>query len=100
MSGAADRFREAAAREGLAPKVRRFPEGTRTAEDAARAIGCDVAQIVKSLVFVADDVPVLALTSGRNRVDPSKVAALCGATEVSWGLTACGRSRRVVLTSP
>jgi len=82
VSGAADRFREAAAREGLAPKVRRFPEGTRTAEDAARAIGCDVAQIVKSLVFVADDVPVLAITSGRNRVDPSKVAALCGATEV------------------
>ena len=85
MSGAADRFREAAVRAGLDPDVRRFPEGTRTAVDAARAIGCDVAQIVKSLVFVADDAPVLVLTSGRNRVDSSKVAALCGAAEVRKG---------------
>jgi len=82
VTGAAARFREAAARAGLDPDVRRFPEGTRTAEDAARAIGCDVAQIVKSLVFVADHMPILMLTSGRNRVDPSKVAALCGATQV------------------
>jgi prolyl-tRNA editing enzyme YbaK/EbsC (Cys-tRNA(Pro) deacylase) len=82
VSGAADRFAEAAAAAGIALESRRFPEGTRTAEDAARAIGCDVAQIVKSLVFVADGVPVLALTSGRNRVDPSKVAALCGASDV------------------
>jgi prolyl-tRNA editing enzyme YbaK/EbsC (Cys-tRNA(Pro) deacylase) len=40
-----------------------------------------VGQIVKSLVFVADDQPVLALTSGRNRVDPEKIAALRGASE-------------------
>jgi prolyl-tRNA editing enzyme YbaK/EbsC (Cys-tRNA(Pro) deacylase) len=82
VSGATDRFREAAARAGLEVDVRRFPEGTRTAEDAARAIGCDVAQIVKSLVFVAGGDPVLALTSGRNRVDVGRIAALCGASDV------------------
>jgi len=81
VSGAADRFREAAARAGLDVEARRFPEGTRTAEDAARAIGCDVAQIVKSLVFMAGDDPVLALTSGRNRVDVDRIAALCGASD-------------------
>jgi len=81
VSDAAGRFADAAAAAGLAPDVRRFPEGTRTAEDAARAIGCDVGQIVKSLVFVAGSEPVLALTSGRNRVDPGKLAALCGAPD-------------------
>jgi prolyl-tRNA editing enzyme YbaK/EbsC (Cys-tRNA(Pro) deacylase) len=54
-----------------------FPEGTRTAEDAARAVGCDVAQIVKSLVFDAGSSPVLLLVSGANRVDlPTAAAAL------------------------
>ncbi|HWM08414.1 MAG TPA: YbaK/EbsC family protein [Solirubrobacteraceae bacterium] len=69
---------EAAAREGLAIDVRRFPEGTRTAADAARAVGCEVAQIVKSLVFMADDRPVIALVSGANRVDLDKLAAATG----------------------
>jgi prolyl-tRNA editing enzyme YbaK/EbsC (Cys-tRNA(Pro) deacylase) len=78
VSRALDRFLEAASTLGLAPAVRRFPEGTKTAADAARAIGCDVVQIVKSLVFVVDDTPVLVLTSGRNRVDTTKLAALCG----------------------
>ena len=77
-----ERF-EAAARDlGLALEVRRFPEGTRTAEDAARAIGCHVGQIVKSLVFVADGTPFLALTSGSNRADPARLAGLLGASEV------------------
>jgi prolyl-tRNA editing enzyme YbaK/EbsC (Cys-tRNA(Pro) deacylase) len=58
---------------GLELDVREFPEGTRTAADAASAIGCQVDQIVKSLVFVADTDPVLVLTSGGNRVDVVKV---------------------------
>jgi prolyl-tRNA editing enzyme YbaK/EbsC (Cys-tRNA(Pro) deacylase) len=58
---------------GLELDVRKFPEGTRTAADAARAIGCQVDQIVKSLVFMADTEPVLVLTSGGNRVDVVKV---------------------------
>jgi Cys-tRNA(Pro) deacylase len=82
MAGAIERFVGAARALGLEPDVRRFPEGTKTAEDAAAAIGCDVAQIVKSLVFMADDRPVLALTSGRNRVDTAKLAEAAGATEV------------------
>jgi prolyl-tRNA editing enzyme YbaK/EbsC (Cys-tRNA(Pro) deacylase) len=76
-----ERF-EAAGRElGLDLEVRRFPEGTRTAQDAARAIGCDVGQIVKSLVFVADGRPFVALTSGSNRADPERLPALVGAGE-------------------
>jgi prolyl-tRNA editing enzyme YbaK/EbsC (Cys-tRNA(Pro) deacylase) len=66
---------EAAAAEGLAIEVRRFPEGTRTAADAARAVECEVAQIVKSLVFLVDDRPVVALVSGANRVDLDKLAS-------------------------
>ncbi len=66
---------------GLDPRVRRFPEGTKTAQDAAKAIGCDVAQIVKSLVFMADTRPVIAFTSGANRVDPAKLARVAGAAE-------------------
>ena len=70
---------EAAADHGLDIDVQRFPAGTRTAADAARAVGCEVAQIVKSLVFVADDRPVVALVSGANRVDLDKLAVAAGA---------------------
>lgn len=80
-SNAIDRFLEAARALGHPVEVRRFPEGTKTAEAAARAIGCDVGQIVKSLVFVADGRPVLALTSGANRVDTARLAVLVGAED-------------------
>jgi len=82
MSDALDRFVEAARAAGIDPDVRRFPQGTRTAADAARAIGCEVAQIVKSLVFAADDEPILAFTSGANRVDVDRLATLAGAVSV------------------
>ncbi len=59
-----------------------FPQGTRTAADAAAAIGCDVAQIVKSLVFVADDQAFVALTSGPNRADTDRLSELLGADGV------------------
>ena len=58
--------------------VREFPEGTRTAVDAARAVGCDVGQIVKSLVFLAAGNPVVALMSGANRLDEARLAAVAG----------------------
>jgi prolyl-tRNA editing enzyme YbaK/EbsC (Cys-tRNA(Pro) deacylase) len=80
VSGALERFSAAARALGLHPEVRRFPQGTKTAVDAANAIGCDVGQIVKSLVFMADDGPVLALTSGSNRVDEGKLAVAAGAS--------------------
>ncbi len=63
--------------------VQRFPEGTRTAADAARAIGCELGQIVKSLVFVAGSSPVMALVSGSNQLDPAKLAALVGSPAVA-----------------
>ncbi len=58
--------------------VREFPEGTRTATDAARAVGCEVGQIVKSLVFVAGGRPVVALVSGANRLDERRLAEIAG----------------------
>jgi prolyl-tRNA editing enzyme YbaK/EbsC (Cys-tRNA(Pro) deacylase) len=82
MSRAADRFAAAARERGLSPEIRRFPEGTRTAEAAARAVGCDVGQIVKTLVFVADGTPFLAFTSGANRADTERLAQILGAQEV------------------
>ena len=54
-------------------RVQEFPEGTRTAANAAAAIGCDVAQIVKSLVFVRDGEPVLVLCGGANTVDAERL---------------------------
>jgi prolyl-tRNA editing enzyme YbaK/EbsC (Cys-tRNA(Pro) deacylase) len=82
MSGAIDRFTEAARAAGVDPAIQRFPDGTKTAQDAATAIGVEVGQIVKSLIFMADDRPVLALTSGVNRVDEGRLAALAGAEAV------------------
>ncbi|UUN27356.1 YbaK/EbsC family protein [Streptomyces sp. FIT100] len=63
------RFAEALRELGLHVEVRRFPDATRTAAEAAAAIGCDVGEIVKSLVFEADGVPVLVLMDGASRVD-------------------------------
>jgi prolyl-tRNA editing enzyme YbaK/EbsC (Cys-tRNA(Pro) deacylase) len=74
------RVADAARRAGLEIGVEHFPEGTRTAADAARAIGCAVDQIVKSLVFMADERPVVALLSGANRLDPDLLAAATGAS--------------------
>ncbi len=82
-STALERFTARAAERGIDPEVRTFPEGTRTAADAAAAIGCDVAQIVKSLVFRADAEPVLVLTSGANRVDEAALADLLGARAIA-----------------
>ena len=77
-----ERVTAEASQAGLRIEVRRFPEGTRTAADAARAIGCEVAQIVKSLVFVADERPVLALVSGANLADTAALARELSATDV------------------
>ena len=75
---AAERFVEAARASGLEPDVRTFPKDTRTAQQAADALGCELGQIVKSLIFKAGDELVLVLTSGVNRVDEGRVAPLFG----------------------
>ncbi|HEY8656948.1 MAG TPA: YbaK/EbsC family protein [Candidatus Limnocylindria bacterium] len=71
-----------AAAHGIAVAVRRFAGTTRTAEDAAARIGCDVAAIVKSLVFLADGAPVVALCSGADRVDVERLRQATGAGTV------------------
>lgn len=69
---------EAARSRGLEIEPRRFPEGTKTAADAAAAIGVGVGQIVKSLVFAVDGEVVLAYVSGSNQLDERKLAAAAG----------------------
>ncbi len=69
---------DAAAAAGLDLDVIEYPDGTRTAQDAAAAVGCEVGQIVKSLIFSVDGELVLALTSGSNRVDTDALTAAAG----------------------
>jgi prolyl-tRNA editing enzyme YbaK/EbsC (Cys-tRNA(Pro) deacylase) len=69
----------AAGRElGLEIEPRSFPEGTRTAQEAADAIGVELGQIVKSLIFGVDGAVVLAYVSGANRLDEKLLAAAAG----------------------
>ncbi|WP_330288606.1 YbaK/EbsC family protein [Streptomyces sp. NBC_00576] len=77
------RFAEALDELGLSElhsRIRRFPDETRTAAEAAAAIGCELSQICKSLIFSADGVPVLVLMDGASRVDVELVRReLCAA---------------------
>ena len=74
----------AAARErGLEITTKRFPEGTKTAQDAANAIGVSVGQIVKSLVFAVDGEIVMAYVSGANQLDEKKLAQAAGGMKCS-----------------
>lgn len=74
---------EAARALGLEITTRRFPEGTKTAQDAANAIGVLVGQIVKSLVFAVDGEIVMACVSGANQLDEKKLAAAAGGVKCS-----------------
>ncbi len=80
MSGSSsvDRVRAALAAAGHPDTIAAFPEGTRSAADAAAAVGCEVAQIAKSIVFRAGTRAVVVIASGANRVDMGKVAAVIG----------------------
>ena len=77
-SGSVKRVRDALSAAGHPDTILRFPEGTRTAADAAAAVGCDVAQIAKSIVFRAGSRAALVIASGANRVDREKAAAALG----------------------
>ncbi len=68
---------------GVDVRPRRFPEGTKTAQDAANAIGVAVGQIVKSLVFAVDGVVLMAYVSGANQLDEKKLAAAAGGRKCS-----------------
>lgn len=80
MHPATERFLACAETDyGLSVTPKQFPEGTKTAADAAAAIGCAVDQIVKSIVLVGDDTtPFVVLTSGANRVDEDAAASVLG----------------------
>ncbi|HEX3539015.1 MAG TPA: YbaK/EbsC family protein [Acidimicrobiales bacterium] len=69
---------EAGRRIGLEVRPKEFPQSTRTAAEAAAAIGVELGQIVKSLIFTVDDRPVLALVGGDRQLDEAKLAAAAG----------------------
>jgi Cys-tRNA(Pro) deacylase len=75
-----ERVRSALLAAGLATEIKEFDASTRTSADAAAAIGCDVSQIAKSLVFKVKESgkAVLVIASGTNRVDEKKLGALVG----------------------
>jgi len=73
-----ERVRQALAEAGHPDTITAFPAGTRTAADAATAVGCDVAQIAKSIVFRAGPRPAVIITSGANRVDQRKAEVALG----------------------
>jgi hypothetical protein len=79
-TGSVERVRAALLAAGHPDTITAFPAGTRTAADAAAAVGCTVAQIAKSIVFRAGERAALIVTSGANRVDQAKAGALLGVT--------------------
>ncbi|RQV35413.1 YbaK/EbsC family protein [Burkholderia cenocepacia] len=81
LSKRAQYFQDLLADRGLQMEVLELPASTRTADDAARTLGCQKAQIVKSLVFrsLADNRPVVVLASGPNRVNEVAISELIGA---------------------
>ena len=78
---ASQRVVEAARERGLEIDIHLFPEGTKTSADAAAAVGCDLSAIAKSLVFMVDDRPVVAIMSGDRRIDPDRLAAAVGGSK-------------------
>jgi prolyl-tRNA editing enzyme YbaK/EbsC (Cys-tRNA(Pro) deacylase) len=83
MHPTAEQFvKRASDQYGIEPDVREFDEGTKTAADAAEALGCDLAQIASSIVMIADGDPIVVITSGANRVDEDTIAEHLGAGQV------------------
>ncbi len=78
MKASVQRVADALAQLGIQVEITEFSESTRTADEAAAAVNSTVGQIVKSLVFLAGEQPVLAMASGANRVDTEKLAEVAG----------------------
>lgn len=80
LSKNAQSIQDALSKKGLAMKVIEFPSSTRTAQEAAAVIGCEVAQIVKSLIFRTEETnrPILVLASGINLVNEKTIALHVG----------------------
>ena len=109
LSPSAQRVQQALTQLGLTLEVVELPDSTRSAAEAAAAIGCTVGQIAKSLIFKTkgSEKPVLVIASGSNRVDEKKIAALLGKKNQQsrgrfcapanwfchWGRASCGSHR-------
>ncbi|GJM41461.1 MAG: aminoacyl-tRNA deacylase [Ardenticatenaceae bacterium] len=78
MHPSSQKVADAAQELGLAIEIKTFEKTTRSAQEAADAIGCELAQIVKSLCFSVNGEPIMALVSGKNQLDERKLATLCG----------------------
>ena len=80
LTGSAQRVQDALNEHGVACVVLELPQSTRTAQEAAEAIGCTVSQIVKSLIFQgkSSGKPILVVASGSNRVDEKRLKQLVG----------------------
>jgi prolyl-tRNA editing enzyme YbaK/EbsC (Cys-tRNA(Pro) deacylase) len=78
MRPSVQRVADALAAAGIVVDIQEFAESTRTAEQAAQAVDATIGQIVKSLVFLAGEQPILALVSGANRADNAKLATAAG----------------------
>jgi len=83
-TGSAERVRSYLTEHLLNEQIIEFETPTKTAQQAADAAGCELGQIVKSLVFVVDDRPVLVLVAGDRRGDPEAIAALMCGTEAHF----------------
>jgi len=79
MSSSVERVRQALVAHGLHVEITEFSQSTATSQQAADALGVPVATIVKSLVFLAGEEPILVLASGANQVDTEKLARAAGA---------------------
>jgi prolyl-tRNA editing enzyme YbaK/EbsC (Cys-tRNA(Pro) deacylase) len=66
----------------LTARVSELPDSTRSAAEAAAAVGCEVGAIASSLLFLADEEPLLVMTSGRHRVDTGILAGQVGAKTI------------------
>jgi Cys-tRNA(Pro) deacylase len=83
-AGSRERVRAYLEAHGLAEGLFEFEQSTKTAQQAADAMGCELGQIVKSLVFVVGEKPVVALVAGDRRGDTEAIAALLGGGEVTF----------------
>ena len=83
-AGSRERVRAYLEAHGLADGVFEFEQSTKTAQQAADAMGCELGQIVKSLVFVVGEQPLLALVAGDRRGDTDAISALLGGGKVRF----------------
>jgi len=83
-AGSRERVRSYLAAHGLAEGFTEFEQSTKTAQQAAEALGCELGQVVKSLVFEVGDRPVVALVAGDRRADTNAISALLGGGEAHF----------------